>query len=92
MSKFEDNGGYYIDGVPYMDCKITGQPVRNVSTDCKEVIGDKALSVGENSDINSLNRFLLSLNRQILSCTPKAYFSKLLYTDNSILLLIVLGQ
>ena len=21
MSKFEDNGGYYIDGVPYMDCK-----------------------------------------------------------------------
>ena len=44
MSKFEDNGGYFIDGVPYMDCKITGQPVKNVSTDCKEVIGDKALS------------------------------------------------
>ena len=33
MSKFEDNGGYYIDGVPYMDCKITGEPVKNVSTD-----------------------------------------------------------
>ena len=30
MSKFEDNGGYYIDGVPYMDCKYTGEPVRNV--------------------------------------------------------------
>ena len=44
MSKFEDNGGYFIDGGPYMDCKITGQPVKNVSTDCKEVIGDKALS------------------------------------------------
>ena len=43
MGKFEDNGGYYIDGVPYMDCKITGQPVKNVSTDAKEVIGDKAL-------------------------------------------------
>ena len=43
MSKFEDNGGYYIDGVPYMDCKYTGKPVRNVSTDCKEVISDKAL-------------------------------------------------
>ena len=43
MSKFEDNGGYYIDGVPYMDCKITGEPVKNVSTDIKEVIGDKAL-------------------------------------------------
>ena len=44
MSKFEDNGGYYIDGVPYMDCKYTGEPVRNVSTDAKEVIGDKALT------------------------------------------------
>ena len=43
MSKFEDNGGYYIDGVPYMDCKITGEPVKNVSTDVKEVISDKAL-------------------------------------------------
>ena len=43
MSKFEDNGGYYIDGIPYMDCKYTGEPVRNVSTDCKYVISDKAL-------------------------------------------------
>ena len=43
MGKFEDNGGYYIDGVPYMDCKITGEPVKNVSTDAQEVIGDKAL-------------------------------------------------
>ena len=43
MGKFEDNGGYYIDGVHYMDCKITGEPVKNVSTDAKEVIGDKAL-------------------------------------------------
>ena len=43
MSKFEDNGGYYIDGVPYMDCKITGEPVKNVSTDVKEVISDRAL-------------------------------------------------
>ena len=43
MSKFEDNGGYYIDGVPYMDCKYTGIPVRNVSTDCKYVVSDRAL-------------------------------------------------
>ena len=43
MSKFEDNGGYYSDGVPYMDCKITGEPVKNVSTDATSVIGDKAL-------------------------------------------------
>ena len=43
MSKFEDNGGYYIDGVPYMDCKYTGKPVRNVSTDVTYVISDRAL-------------------------------------------------
>ena len=45
MSKksFEDNGGYFIDGVAFMDCKITGQPVKNVSTDATSVIGDKAL-------------------------------------------------
>ena len=41
---FEKNGGYFIDGVAYMDCKITGEPVKNVSTDCKEVIGSKALT------------------------------------------------
>ena len=44
MSKFEDNGGYFIDGVAYMDCKITGEPVKNVSTDATSVIGDKALT------------------------------------------------
>ena len=43
MSKFEDNGGYYIDGVPYMDCKYTGIPVKNVSTDATSVISDQAL-------------------------------------------------
>ena len=45
MSKtFENNGGYYINGVPYMDCKITGEPVRNVSTDSISVIGNSALT------------------------------------------------
>ena len=44
MSKFEDNGGYYIDGVPYMDCKYTGIPVKNVSEDATYVISDKALN------------------------------------------------
>ena len=45
MSKksFEDNGGYFIDGVAYMDCKITGQPIKKVSTPATSVIGDKAL-------------------------------------------------
>ena len=46
MSKkntFEKNGGYFIDGVAYMDCKITGEPVANVSTEAKSVIGSKAL-------------------------------------------------
>ena len=40
---FEMNGGYHINGVPYMECKITGEPVRNVSTEAKSVIGSKAL-------------------------------------------------
>ena len=38
-SQFEKNGGYFIDGVPYMDCKVTGEPVRNVSMEAKSVIG-----------------------------------------------------
>ena len=37
------NGGYYIDGVPYMECKITGDPVRNVSVEATSVIGSRAL-------------------------------------------------
>ena len=41
---FEKNGGYFIDGIAYMDCKITGEPVKNVSTDCKEVIGSRDLT------------------------------------------------
>ena len=45
MSKntFEKNGGYFIDGVAYMDCKITGEPVANVSIETKSVIGSRAL-------------------------------------------------
>ena len=38
-STFEKNGGYFIDGVPYMDCKVTGEPVRNVSMEAKYVRG-----------------------------------------------------
>ena len=37
------NGGYTIDGVAYMDCKITGDPVKNVSTEATSVIGSRAL-------------------------------------------------
>ena len=37
------NGGYIIDGVPYMDCKITGDPVRNVSMEATSVIGSRAV-------------------------------------------------
>ena len=40
--RFEMNGGYIIDGVPYMDCKITGDPVRNVSMEATSVIGSRA--------------------------------------------------
>ena len=40
---FDMNGGYFIDGVAYMDCKITGEPVKNVNIDAKSVIGSRAL-------------------------------------------------
>ena len=40
---FEKNGGYYIDGVAYMDCKVTGEPVANVSTEAVSVIGSRAV-------------------------------------------------
>ena len=43
QSTFEKNGGYFIDGIAYMDCKITGEPVANVSTETKSVIGSSAL-------------------------------------------------
>ena len=43
QSTFEKNGGYFVDGIAYMDCKITGQPVANVSTKTKSVIGSNAL-------------------------------------------------
>ena len=42
-STFEKNGGYFIDGIAYMDCKITGEPVPNVSTEIKSVIGSRAV-------------------------------------------------
>ena len=42
-STFEKNGGYFIDGVAYMDCKITGEPVANVSTEAVSVVGSKAV-------------------------------------------------
>ena len=42
-SKFEKNGGYYIDGIAYMDCKVTGEPVANVSTEAASVIGSRAV-------------------------------------------------
>jgi len=42
-STFEKNGGYFVNGVAHMDCKITGEPVANVSTDIVSVIGSKAV-------------------------------------------------
>ena len=44
QSQFEKNGGYFIDGVAYMDCKITGEPVANVSEEAVSVIGSRALT------------------------------------------------
>ena len=42
-STFEKNGGYFIGGVAYMDCKVTGEPVANVSEDSVSVIGSRAV-------------------------------------------------
>ena len=42
-STFEKNGGYFIDGVAYMDCKVTGEPVANVSTEAVSVICSRAV-------------------------------------------------
>ena len=42
-STFEKNGGYFVDGVAYMDCKITGEPVANVSEEAVSVIGSRAV-------------------------------------------------
>ena len=42
-STFEKNGGYFVDGVAYMDCKITGDPVPNVSTEAVSVVGSRAV-------------------------------------------------
>ena len=42
-STFEKNGGYFIDGVAYMDCKVTGEPVANVGEDAVSVIGSRAV-------------------------------------------------
>ena len=40
---FQKNGGYFINGVAYMDCKVTGEPVKNVSEEAVSVIGSKAV-------------------------------------------------
>ena len=40
---FEKNGGYFIDGVAYMDCKVTGDPVANGSTEAVSVVGSRAV-------------------------------------------------
>ena len=42
-STFENNGGYFVDGVAYMDCKVTGEPVANVSEEAVSVIGSRAV-------------------------------------------------
>ena len=43
INTFEKNGGYLIDGIAYMDCKITGEPVANVSTEAVSVVGSRAV-------------------------------------------------
>ena len=39
---FKKNGGYFIDGVAYMDCRETGEPVPNVSLTAASVMSSNA--------------------------------------------------
>ena len=39
---FKKNGGYFIDGVAYMDCRETGEPVANVSLNSVSVVSSRA--------------------------------------------------
>tara|TARA_B100000902_G_scaffold151487_1_gene148054 strand:- start:2682 stop:3194 length:513 start_codon:yes stop_codon:yes gene_type:complete len=43
LETFKKNGGYFIDGVAYMDCRETGEPVANVSTNAVSVMGSRAV-------------------------------------------------
>ena len=40
---FKKNGGYFVNGVAYMDCRKTGEPVANVNINAVSVMGSKAL-------------------------------------------------
>ena len=40
--RFKKNGGYFIDGVAYMDCRETGEPVANVSITAASVMSSTA--------------------------------------------------
>ena len=40
---FKKNGGYFIDGVAYMDCRETGESVANVSLGAVSVISSSTL-------------------------------------------------
>ena len=37
MDEFENNGGYYINKVPYMDCKYTGEQYVMLQTDAYQL-------------------------------------------------------
>ena len=41
---FKKNGGYFMDGKSYMDCRQTGEPVANVSLTSTSVLGSIALT------------------------------------------------
>ena len=43
LETFKKNGGYFIDGVAYMDCRETGEPVANVGINSVSVMGSRAV-------------------------------------------------
>tara|TARA_A100001011_G_scaffold81695_2_gene85046 strand:- start:2604 stop:3083 length:480 start_codon:yes stop_codon:yes gene_type:complete len=41
---FKKHGGYFIDGIAYMDCKESGEPVANVSLNSVSVTSSRVLN------------------------------------------------
>ena len=73
---FKKNGGYFIDGVSYMDCKETGQPVANVSLKAVSVVGSDALTrkcLALLSETEKNRLFGIGLRRSSDSVRPRGW-------------------
>ncbi len=75
-STFKKNGGYFIDGVAYMDCKETGEPVANVSLKAVSVTSSSALTkkcLALLSETERNRLFGIGLSRSSGSVRPRGW-------------------